>query len=83
MMLAIIPVNLPLPKENPPSDDEDDAMPRQSMSHEAMVKLNEMRVNNQLCDASIEMDDGKIFNVHRAIMCACSEYFKFVTFNLG
>lgn len=58
------------------SDDEGDSTPRQSMSYEAMVQLNEMRVNNQLCDAAIHMKDGPTFNVHRAIMSACSEYFK-------
>lgn len=75
-MLAIIPVNSLLPNEDTLSENEDDPTPRQSMSHEAMVKLNEMREQNQLCDAAIKMTDGTVFNVHRAIMCGCSDYFK-------
>lgn len=55
--------------------DDDESSPRQSISFGAMVKLNDMRVNNQLCDAAIHMDDGTVFNVHRAILGACSEYF--------
>lgn len=58
------------------SDSEDESSPRTSMSHEAMVKLNEMRVNNQLCDAVIELHTGEVFNVHRAILGACSDYFR-------
>lgn len=61
--------------ESKESDDEE-SIPKQSMSLEAMQKLNDMRVNNLLCDASIKLGDGTVFNVHRAILSACSDYFK-------
>lgn len=76
-MLSLLGFGLPpLPLEEIISSDSEDESPRQCISHEAMTKLNEMRVNNQLCDAAIRTDSGNIFNVHRAIMCACSDYFK-------
>lgn len=80
-MLALFGQDLPpvLLEEHSSSDSDDDEGPRQCMSHEAMTKLNEMRVNNQLCDAAILTDQGDVFNVHRAIMCACSDYFRFAT----
>jgi BTB/POZ domain len=74
-MLALLDENVPL-EEISSSESDEDELPRQCISHEAMIKLNEMRVNNQLCDAAIRTDRGDVFNVHRAIMCACSEYFK-------
>lgn len=62
--------------EIPSSESEEDEMPKQCISHEGMTKLNEMRVNNQLCDAAIKIESGEIFHIHRAIMCSCSDYFK-------
>lgn len=62
------------------SDEEDDnetAPSIQRMSSEAMIKLYEMRVNNQLCDGEICLDDKKTFQIHRAILCACSAYFRY------
>lgn len=64
-----------LRKDIPNESDDDEPTPKQCISQEAMLKLNEMRVTNQLCDASIRTGD-EIFNVHRAILCACSEYFR-------
>lgn len=46
-----------------------------SVSDEALRTLNELRHNNLLCDAVISVTDGS-FNVHRAIMSACSSYFR-------
>jgi len=37
--------------------------------------LSDLRKNGQLCDAVIRVEDGH-FTVHRAIMSACSPYFR-------
>lgn len=46
------------------------------MSIQAMQSLYELQENNQLCDATILLEDGTAIPVHRAILCACSTYFK-------
>lgn len=46
-----------------------------SISDQALSTLNELRRNNLLCDAIITVADAS-FNVHRAIMSACSSYFR-------
>lgn len=46
------------------------------MSEQAMRALYELRENCQLCDAVIRLDDGTSYNVHRAILSACSLYFR-------
>lgn len=45
------------------------------MSFEALKKMYTMHLDNQFCDAQFVMDDGTIFNIHRAILSACSDYF--------
>ena len=45
------------------------------ISMQACNVLNELRKNGQLCDAVIVVEDGN-FPVHRAIMSACSPYFR-------
>lgn len=47
-----------------------------TMSIQAMEALYELREKNQLCDATIVLEDGTSYPVHRAILCACSTYFK-------
>jgi len=42
---------------------------------EACNVLSDLRKNGQLCDAVIRVGDGH-FTVHRAIMSACSPYFR-------
>ncbi|EDW55450.1 GM15044 [Drosophila sechellia] len=46
------------------------------VSDEALNTLNELREQNLLCDAQISVGED-VFNVHRAIMCSCSSYFRF------
>lgn len=58
------------------SDSDDDESPRQSLSFDTMVQMNRMRENNEICNASIRTDGGKVFHVHRAILGASSEYFR-------
>ncbi|XP_043662343.1 kelch-like protein 10 isoform X1 [Drosophila teissieri] len=52
------------------------------VSDDALNTLNELREENLLCDAQISVG-GDVFNVHRAIMCSCSSYFRaqFTGFN--
>lgn len=45
------------------------------VSDEALNTLNELREQNLLCDAQISVGED-VFNVHRAIMCSCSSYFR-------
>jgi len=42
---------------------------------EACNVLNDLRKSGQLCDAVLRVEDGH-FTVHRAIMSACSPYFR-------
>lgn len=46
------------------------------MSHHSMQNLYKMRLNNLLCDGTIMLENGTEINVHRPILCACSDYFK-------
>lgn len=47
------------------------------VSDHALNVLNELREANLLCDAQISVGEQS-FNVHRAIMCSCSSYFRWV-----
>lgn len=46
------------------------------MSTQAMQSLYDLRENNLFCDATVRLEDGGIFPVHRAILSACSTYFR-------
>lgn len=46
------------------------------MSTDAMQSLYDMRQNNLLCDAVLRLEDGTVFSIHRAILSACSIYFR-------
>ncbi|XP_014471269.1 PREDICTED: kelch-like protein 10 [Dinoponera quadriceps] len=46
------------------------------MSTQAMQSLNDFRQNNLLCDAVLRLEDGGVFPIHRAILSACSTYFR-------
>lgn len=47
------------------------------MSTQAMQSLYDFRQNNLLCDAVLRLEDGGVFPIHRAILSACSTYFRF------
>lgn len=51
------------------------SLPRRCISYVAMKALDEMRLSNTLCDATITQDDST-FPVHRAILGSCSDYFR-------
>lgn len=57
------------PAYNDTSDTE------KKISAQACNVLNELRKSGQLCDATIKLENGS-FPVHRAIMSACSPYFR-------
>ncbi|XP_066591884.1 kelch-like protein 10 [Prorops nasuta] len=46
------------------------------MSTQAMQSLFDFQQNNLLCDAVIRLEDGGVFPIHRAILSACSTYFR-------
>lgn len=48
------------------------------MSTQAMQSLYDFRQNNLLCDAVLRLEDGGVFPIHRAILSACSTYFRFL-----
>lgn len=64
------------------SDDDEEInlldVAKPSMSFEAMYQLFCMRKTDTLCDAIIRLEDDSTFRVHRAILCACSAYFKYL-----
>lgn len=51
---------------------------RTCISENTMNTLFDMRTTNILCDATITMSDGIVYNVHRNILGSCSEYFRCV-----
>lgn len=75
-MLALFGARQLLDDAQSSESDEDESSPRQCLSYETMVLMNEMRENNQMCNARIRTDQGKIFHVHQAILGASSEYFR-------
>ncbi|KAK0161270.1 hypothetical protein PV327_009757 [Microctonus hyperodae] len=46
------------------------------MSTQAMQSLYDLRQNNLFCDAILRLEDGGVFPIHRAILSACSNYFR-------
>lgn len=48
------------------------------LSHHALEAQTQMRNDDTLCDACIHLDCGAKIRVHRIIMCAACEYFRYV-----
>ncbi|XP_071454892.1 kelch-like protein 10 [Hetaerina americana] len=46
------------------------------MSTHSLLTLQQLREQNLLCDATVRLDDGTVFRVHRAVLSACSSYFR-------
>ncbi|XP_066908319.1 kelch-like protein 10 [Halyomorpha halys] len=46
------------------------------MSQTSMRSLYELHIQNMLCDATLRLEDGGKVSVHRAILSACSPYFR-------
>lgn len=46
------------------------------MSTQAIQSLYDLRQNNLFCDAIVRLEDGGVFPIHRAILSACSSYFR-------
>ncbi|XP_063239818.1 kelch-like protein 10 [Bacillus rossius redtenbacheri] len=49
---------------------------RRALSLEALAILHELWRNHELCDAVVSLEDGASFPVHRAILSACSPFFR-------
>ncbi|XP_053733117.1 zinc finger and BTB domain-containing protein 11 [Synchiropus splendidus] len=45
-------------------------------------KLNQQRINNQFCDITL-LIEGEEYRAHKAVLAACSEYFKELFFEKG
>lgn len=48
------------------------------LSQHTLAAQSRMQLNNELCDACINLDDGTTIQVHRIIMCSACEYFRYV-----
>lgn len=51
-------------------------------SQHTLIAQTEMRSGNVLCDACIKLDDGGSIYVHRVIMCAASDYFRYANISI-
>ncbi|XP_055641436.1 kelch-like protein 10 [Toxorhynchites rutilus septentrionalis] len=60
---------------NDPQEGASSSMPQRCISYVAMKALDEMRLSDTLCDATITQGDFT-FRVHRAILSSCSDYFR-------
>ncbi|KAJ8865784.1 hypothetical protein PR048_033306 [Dryococelus australis] len=49
---------------------------KKGLSEEALEILHDLRTGNELCDAIVKLEDGESFSVHRAILSACSSFFR-------
>lgn len=49
--------------------------------HITLQNLNSFRLQNQMTDITLILDDGSEFTAHKAILYAGSKYFRFVYHN--
>lgn len=52
-------------------------MTRQVSMH-TLIRFNELRLNAKLCDASIVLDNGDTFPIHRSVLSGSCDYFRSV-----
>lgn len=48
------------------------------VSMHTLIGFNELRLNVKLCDASLILDNGDTFPIHRSVMSGSSDYFRSV-----
>jgi len=65
------------------SDGEDSYRRRltRQVSMHTLNGFNELRLNVKLCDASLILDNGDTFPIHRSVLSGSSDYFRSVSGN--
>lgn len=46
------------------------------VSRHTLNGYNELRLNEKLCDASLILDNGEIYPIHRSLLSGSSDYFR-------
>lgn len=62
-------------------NEEEDAFRRRltrQVSMHTLIGFNELRLNAKLCDASLILDNGDTFPIHRSVLSGSSDYFRSV-----
>lgn len=61
--------------------DEEDLYRRRltrQVSTHTLNSFNELRLNVKLCDASLILDNGDVYPIHRSVLSGSSDYFRSV-----
>lgn len=67
--------------EFPNKDDGDDSFGRRlkrQVSMHTLIGTNNLRLNGKLCDASLILENGDQFPIHRSVLSGSSDYFRLV-----
>lgn len=48
------------------------------VSMHTLIGFNELRLNSKLCDASLILDNGDTFPIHRSVLSGSSDYFRLI-----
>lgn len=48
------------------------------VSMHTLIGTNNLRLNGKLCDATLILDNGDTFPIHRTVLCGSSDYFRLV-----